>query len=179
MLESGKPYFSVPKHSALLLAAYMVPFPYSGEAMGVLAGVIDMNIFMQNAINQIGPNHGMRLLNEGTAIVQYPADAKAAYFAVRQSMLDAAIVQLRADALANLELEIYSINLDWILPVLHRAAIYLVLAGIFGFLVWRMTGKVARSLPAGSTNSLRPAQKSPKASHCECWRTARRTKSAC
>jgi signal transduction histidine kinase len=130
-----------PGQQAHMLAAFPILYPYSQEAIGVLAGTIDLSTMFRKRATALGDQLGVDLLHESRLIDSTAAAGAARHFPVEYPLnlagpLDGAQLKVALYATAN----------PWVKPVVSRSLIALFGALLLGLLVWRAAGLFAHRI---------------------------------
>jgi signal transduction histidine kinase/CheY-like chemotaxis protein len=126
---------------ARMLAAFPILYPYSQEAIGVLAGTIDLSPIFRKRATAIGSQLGIDLLHEARPIDSTATAGAARHFPVEYRLALAG--PLDGD---QLRLELYATASPWVKPFVNQALIALFGALLLGILVWRAAGLFAHRI---------------------------------
>jgi len=141
VLKDKRSHLLVHPHDATLLAAYPVLYPYTQDAIGVLLGGFDLRTMFATDVAGLDHGHGVALRHNGQPIVRVPEPPPAAFFPVRTPLL---LPELASGT--HLELELYSLDYDWLMPPLEQLLIYLVVGWGVATLVWPLSERLAGTL---------------------------------
>ncbi len=134
-------FIVAPGKPARMFAAFPVPYPYSREAIGVLAGTLDLSPQFHRRATALGGRLGIDLFH-GERLIDSAANGDGArHFPVAHSLALAEPI-----AGEQLRLELYATANPWVKPVVSQTLIALFGALLLGFLVWRAAGLFAHRI---------------------------------
>ncbi len=126
---------------SLMLAAFPVLFPYSQDAIGVLAGVIDISYLFHKRVTNLSGSLGVDLIHGGRLTDSLAPANAGRYFPVYYEIKFAEPIEGSA-----LQLNVYSTLDPWVQPVLSRLILSAIIAVLLGLSVWQTSGIVARRI---------------------------------
>jgi signal transduction histidine kinase/DNA-binding NarL/FixJ family response regulator len=142
-MAEGKPQLRVlgAAGAPQILAVYPVIYPYSNDAIGALAGSIDIARLMRLRTAGLPTTTGVELLQDTKVLMAInPAEA-ARYFPVSFSLRFG-----EAPADGELAIGLHDYDNPWVTPVLRRLAGAALLALVLGTLAWRLAGVRAQRI---------------------------------
>ena len=123
----------------LVLAVFPVVFPYSQEAIGALAGVVDLSLKLKERSAGLGDSIAVELVHQGRTVTIHSGTPASRYFPARFELSFGDTIDGQSPTL-----QLYSTQNPWLQPVLKGISSLVLLAVILGGLVWRVAGTFAR-----------------------------------
>ena len=143
VLQDGRPRLSLTRieDRPVLLAVFPVLYPYGKEAIGAMAGVIDLAQLFHSRAAGLGEALGAEMMQAGQVIDTHPVPASLRHFPVALEIRPGEAVEG-----GSLSLRVYSMVNPWLRPALEGVLLFGVLAIVLGVLVWRVSGRVAHHI---------------------------------
>lgn len=129
-------------HQPALLAIYPVLYPYSQEAIGTLAGVINLSSVFRQKVSWIDRDDvGVELTHQSRVMATYPDGAGPKFFPASFELIPRENIEGGAPLLT-----VYSSRNPWVQPVLKRVLLSALLTVCLGVLVWRVADAFAKRM---------------------------------
>lgn len=127
----------------VLLAVFPVLYPYTKEAIGVLARTINLSELFSKRTSGLGlgQNLAAELSHQGQSLPGYPGAAFRRYFPANHDLVMSEKVEGGA-----LAVRVYATHNPLTMAVLQLVAVSVLLAAMLGALMWRVSGVVARRM---------------------------------
>jgi signal transduction histidine kinase len=139
--------FQRDKHLYLVLV-FPVVYPYTQDAIGALAGAIDLGDLLLQRTSKVDQDHGLGLFQAGRVLMTQPSRGDTENFPVSLDL------PLSEDVRGGpLTLRLYGTDNPWLAPVLSRVIASAVLALLMGVLTWKLSGLLAQRI-TGRLNEL-------------------------
>ena len=134
------PQFAIAENGGqpLVLAVFPVAFPYSQDAIGALAGVINLSEKLKERSAGLGDGIAVELIYQGHIPTVPSGDSASRYFPAQFELFFGDAIDGRSPTL-----QLYSTQNPWLQPVLKRIFLSAMLAIILGGLVWWVAGALS------------------------------------
>ncbi len=149
-LEQRQPVIKVLQGSQplTLLMVFPVIYPYTEEAIGALAGTVDLQSLFQSRSAGIGSDQTVELMHSGEPLLQNNRQGSGLHF---PSLIE--IEADRAGISTQLAVRVYGVQSPWRAPAVSRLTGAALLTVLLGALMWQLSGILARRL-TGRLNAL-------------------------
>ncbi|MEW6165386.1 MAG: ATP-binding protein [Pseudomonadota bacterium] len=125
-----------------LALAYPVVYPYSGDPIGVLLALIDLDQLFAPLADALDAGGRLRLMSGGKTLASFPLEAQSHQPAQQRLMLPDAMADI------DLALEYASRENAWLGTFTMQAAVHLLLALLLGTGIWLLARRAAQRLTA-------------------------------
>jgi len=135
------PQFAIAENGGqtYVLAAFPVVFPYSQDAIGALAGVINLSERLKERSAGLDESIAVELVHREKIPRPHPSTAASGYFPAQFELFFGDTIDGQSPAL-----QLYSTKNPWFQPILKRVSLSALLAVLLGGLVWWVAGALAR-----------------------------------
>jgi diguanylate cyclase (GGDEF)-like protein/PAS domain S-box-containing protein len=123
----------------LLLAVFPVVFPYSQDAIGALAGVINLSAMLKERSAGLGTEVGIEFVGQSRSVNLRSGQPSPQFLPVQFELFFGEGIDGQAPTL-----RLYSTRNPWLRPMLKGVAVSLLLGALLGGLVWWLAGALAR-----------------------------------
>lgn len=123
-----------------MLAVFPVVFPYSQDAIGALAGIINLSERLKERSAGLGESIAVELVHQAQRPRFHPSTAASGYFPAQFELFFGDTVDGQSPTL-----RLYSTKNPWLQPILKRVSLSALLAVLLGGLVWWVAGGLAQS----------------------------------